>query len=84
MSPRFKEINGYVFKVYSNEEPRMHIHVVKAGNEAKFWLEPDIELAENFGFQSKEIKFIEQTVKEYGDYFKERFASHIGQRLNDK
>lgn len=57
MSPKFKEINGFVFKIYSNEEKRMHIHVVKAENEAKYWLEPNIELAENFGFQYKRIKF---------------------------
>lgn len=57
MSPKFKEINGFVFKIYSNEEKRMHIHVVKAENEAKYWLEPNIELAENFGFNTKRIKF---------------------------
>ena len=29
MSPKFEEINGFVvFKIYSNEEKRMHIHVV--------------------------------------------------------
>ena len=41
---------------YSNEEERMHIHVVKAENEAKFWLEPSIELAENYGFGNKDLK----------------------------
>ena len=50
MSPKFKQEDGFVFKIYSNEEERMHIHVVKAENEAKFWLEPHIELAENYGF----------------------------------
>ena len=60
MSPKFKELNGFVFKIYSNEEKRMHIHIVKAENEAKFWLEPEIELAENFGFNSKELSFIEK------------------------
>ncbi len=54
MSPKFKEQNGFIFKIYSNEESRIHIHVVKAGNECKYWLEPGIELAENFGFYSKE------------------------------
>ena len=49
MSPKFKEQNGYVFKIYSNEEARIHIHIIKAEKEAKYWLEPDIELAENFG-----------------------------------
>ena len=36
MSPKFKEINGFVFKIYSNEEKRMHIHVVKAEKELSF------------------------------------------------
>ena len=83
MSPKFKEINGFVFKIYSNEELRMHILVVKAENEAKYWLEPDIELAENFGFSSKELSFIEKILKENGDDFKIKFARHTGKRLDD-
>ena len=31
MSPKFKEINGFVFKIYSNEELRMPIHCRKSG-----------------------------------------------------
>lgn len=58
MSPKFKEENGFVFKIYSNEEERKHIHVIKAENEAKFWLEPNITLANNHGFSDKEIKNI--------------------------
>ena len=83
MSPKFKEINGFVFKIYSNEELRMHIYVVKAENEAKYCLEPDIELAENFGFSSKELSFIEKILKENGDDFKIKFARHTGKRLDD-
>ena len=83
MSPKFKEINGFVFKIYSNEELRMHIHVVKAENEAKDWLEPDSELAENLGFSSKELSFIEKILKENGDDFKIKFARHTGKRLDD-
>lgn len=84
MSPKFKEINGFVFKIYSNEEKRMHIHVVKAENEAKYWLEPNIELADNFGFNTKELSFIEEILKDYGDDFKIKFARHTGKRLDDK
>lgn len=83
MSPKFKEINGFVFKIYSNEESRIHIHIVKAENEAKYWLEPDLELAENFGFSSKELSFIEKILKENGDDFKIKFARHTGKRLDD-
>jgi hypothetical protein len=39
------------FRVYffSLEESRMHVHVSTADGEAKFWLEPEIELAANYG-----------------------------------
>lgn len=83
MSPKFRKEEGFVFKIYSNEEERMHIHVVKAENEAKFWLEPTIELAENFGFNSKEIRKITKMVETYGNEFKEQFAAHIGGRIDD-
>ncbi|MEY8873727.1 MULTISPECIES: DUF4160 domain-containing protein [Haemophilus] len=35
-----------------------HIHVCNAESEAKFWLEPNISLARNDGFNSKELKEI--------------------------
>ena len=34
MSPKFKEQNGFVFKIFSNEEARIHIHIIKAEKEA--------------------------------------------------
>jgi len=83
MSPKFRKEDGFVFKIYSNEEERMHVHVVKAENEAKFWLEPVIELAENFGFNNKEIKKITKMVETYGNEFKQQFAAHIGRRIDD-
>ena len=83
MSPKFRKEDGFVFKIYSNEEERMHVHVVKAENEAKFWLEPVIELAENFGFNNKEIKKITKMVETYGNEFKQQFAAHIGRRIAD-
>ena len=83
MSPKFRKEEGFVFKIYSNEEERKHIHVVKAECEAKFWLEPVIELAENFGFNSKEIKKITKMVETYGDEFKKQFDAHIGRRIDD-
>lgn len=83
MSPIFRRENGYTFKIYSNEEERKHIHVIKAENEAKFWLEPVIELVENYGFNSKEIKNITQIIEHYGDEFKLKFTEHISKRIDD-
>lgn len=83
MSPVFHRESGYVFKVFSNEEDRKHIHVIKAECEAKFWLEPEVELARNDGFETKEIKFITNILKEHGDEFRTKYAIHVGKRIND-
>lgn len=83
MSPKFKEEDGFVFKIYSNEEERKHVHVIKAENEAKFWLEPNITLANNYGFSDKEIKNITKIVLKYGNEFKRQFEEHISKRLDD-
>lgn len=83
MSPKFKEYKGYVFKIYSNEEARIHIHVLKAEREAKFWLVPTIELAENYGFTSKELNVIQEILISDGDEFRQKYARHIGKRLDD-
>ncbi len=56
MCPKFLAQNGFTFSIFSNEENKMHIHVFKDDNEAKFWLEPIVELAYNNGFKAKEIK----------------------------
>ena len=83
MSPVFRREKGYSFKVYSNEEERMHIHVLKAGCEAKFWLEPTVELAENEGFPIHELNRIQKYVEQYGDEFKKQFRQHVGKRIDD-
>jgi hypothetical protein len=37
----------FFFFFFSREEPRLHIHVSSADGEAKFWLDPAIEVARN-------------------------------------
>ena len=38
---------------FSREESRMHVHIAHTDGEAKFWLEPSIELALNCQTASK-------------------------------
>jgi len=50
---------GFRFFFYSNEcSPRepVHIHVRKGGVEAKFWLNPVVQLAYNYGYDSRTIR----------------------------
>ena len=59
MSPTVFKEKGYRFFFFSREEPRMHVHVVSGEGEAKFWLEPEIELAKNYNYTRKQLKEIE-------------------------
>ncbi|WP_187969472.1 DUF4160 domain-containing protein [Aquibium microcysteis] len=50
---------GYRFHFYANEgDPRepMHIHVVKDGVDAKFWLSSHVSLAYNDGFSARVLR----------------------------
>lgn len=83
MSPTFKKERGYTFKIYSNEEDRLHINVVNENDEAKFWLEPQIELANNYGFSEKEINVITKIIQNNADTFRKQYRQHIGKRIDD-
>ncbi|MDP4220346.1 MAG: DUF4160 domain-containing protein [Bacteroidota bacterium] len=58
-----RPINGYRLFFYSNEgsEPP-HVHVQKAENAAKFWIDP-VKLDWNEGFSSQQISFIEKMIR---------------------
>jgi len=54
----FRE-RGFRFFFYSNEgSPRelVHIHVEKDGLEAKFWLEPEVRVAYNDGYDARTLR----------------------------
>jgi hypothetical protein len=68
MSPTVFKENGYRFFFFSREEPRMHVHIVSGDGEAKFWLEPEIELARNYQYSRKQLKEIELLLEgHYGE-----------------
>ncbi|MBX3102743.1 MAG: DUF4160 domain-containing protein [Bacteroidetes bacterium] len=71
--PTILRWNGFRFFFYSNEgnEPP-HIHVEKAENTAKFWLE-EIELADNKGFSKREITVLRILLEEQCEFFKEKW-----------
>jgi len=63
LSPTIFREGGYRFFFFSREEERMHVHIVSGSGEAKFWLDPEIELARNYGFVRKQLKEIESLVE---------------------
>lgn len=65
MSPVIFRHRGFQFLFYANEgNPRepQHIHVVKDGVDAKFWLWPDVRLAYNDGHDMRTIRQLAEIV----------------------
>jgi Domain of unknown function (DUF4160) len=58
---------GYRFYFFSNEgdplEPA-HVHVSRGGAEAKFWLQPEVAVAESFRFNAPELNALVRMVRE--------------------
>ncbi|MCK7546229.1 DUF4160 domain-containing protein [Marinobacter bryozoorum] len=78
MSPTVFREKGYRFFFFSREESRMHVHVVSGDGEAKFWLEPDIELSKNYGYNRQQLKEIELLVEGHRDELVSAWKQHFG------
>ena len=55
----------------------MHVHVQAQNGEAKFWLEPAIELAQFVGFSQREINEARRLVKEHENDIRSAWHSHF-------
>jgi hypothetical protein len=78
MSPTVFKEAGYRFFFFFREEPRMHVHVVSEDGEAKFWLEPEIELAKNYRYSRTQLKVIESLVESHYDELISAWQRHFG------
>ena len=59
--------DGFRFFFYSNEgDPRepLHIHVLGAGGEAKFWLVSDVTLADSAGLDARTLRQLTKLVQD--------------------
>ena len=56
----------------------MHVHVQSSAGEAKFWIEPIIELAKNHGLKPKQRKTAERLVREHEHEIREAWEAHFG------
>ena len=78
MSPTILCEKGYRFFFFSREETRMHVHIHSENGEAKFWLEPEIELAKNYRLSRLELKQIENIIEDHYDSFTAVWQRHFG------
>lgn len=67
MSPTVFRARGYRFFFFSREESRKHVHVVSGEGEAKFWLEPHVELARNHAYDRRQVQEIRTLIEDRYD-----------------
>ena len=77
MSPTIHREGGYRFFFFSREESRPRVHVYSTDGEAKFWLEPKLELAKAYRLTKIQLKAVEAIIQEHSDEFKAAWNSHF-------
>ena len=80
--PTILKIKGYRFFFFSREELRQHIHIYCQEGEAKFWLEPQIELAKNYKLSRKQLNEIEKIIEENYEKFISAWEEYFGNGSN--
>ena len=78
MSPTVFRAKGFRFYFFSREEPRIHVHAQSSDGEAKFWLEPRIELAVNYRLAAGDLGTIETLIVEHEDDIRAAWYRHFG------
>lgn len=77
MSPTVFRAAGFRFYFFSREESRLHIHVQGPDGEAKFWIEPAIDLARNERLSEKELGRIERLIREHENEIRRAWKHHF-------
>lgn len=78
MSPTLWQHQGFRYDFFSREEARTHVHVTGAAGEAKFWLEPTVQLAWHSGLRTDQLTAVEAVVTEHVDAFRSAWVQHFG------
>ena len=54
------------------------MHVKNAEKLAKFWLDPEVALEDNFGFNSRELSDIEAAIRDNEPLIRSSWDAHFG------
>jgi hypothetical protein len=78
VSPTIFRERGFRFFFFSREETRMHVHVNCAQGEAKFWMEPKIEVVQNYGLSGSDLRTIQNLIEDHKDEIAGAWERHFG------
>jgi hypothetical protein len=78
MVPTVFRQGAFRFFFFSREEPRMHVHVSHTDGEAKFWMEPIIELALNTSLSPVQLREAIGIIQEHKEEIRNAWFMHFG------
>lgn len=78
MSPTVLRVGGYRYYFFSREETRPHVHVQHPTGEAKLWLNPTIEVAQNWGLSKPRLNAALRHAREHADEIRNAWKAHFG------
>lgn len=78
MSPTVLRIGSLRFYFFSREERRPHVHVQGPHGEAKFWLEPRVELMSDYGLGAPTVRRARRLIREHEDEIRTAWHAHFG------
>jgi hypothetical protein len=81
--PTVLTLLGFKFYYWAREHTPIHIHVKKAGAEARFVIEPEVELTENAGLKPHELALAEEIIRENREYLIEHWKLFFKQNKNE-
>lgn len=53
----------------------MHVHC--GHGEAKFWIEPEIKLVQNYGLTARDLRVVKKLIEEHEDEIKAAWQKHF-------
>ena len=78
MSPTVLRYKPFRCFFFSREEARMLVHVSGPGGETKFWLEPQVALAQAEGLDKKSVNELQKQVVEHAEDLEKAWKKHLG------
>jgi hypothetical protein len=77
VSPTIFRDGPFRFFFFSREEERLHVHVQSPDGEAKFWIEPVVELARNHHLTDQDLSRVLQLVLDHEQEIRDAWRRHF-------
>ncbi|MDR1918211.1 MAG: DUF4160 domain-containing protein [Tannerellaceae bacterium] len=71
---------GMRFYYWAREHEPIHVHVKKGDAEARFEIEPEIELTGNYGLKPHELALAEEIIRDNREYMIEHWKLFFNNR----